>query len=360
MTSPNAGFLNRYTYDPLDRLVSFGVEQGTAERRFYNNKRLATQIQGDSTFSVFQHDDLLLGQHRYGFSHDAVLLATDVQRSVIGLLSAQGNNGLVYSPYGHCPAQNGMMSLLGFNGEKFDPVTGHYLLGNGHRAFNPVLMRFNSPDRLSPFYEGGFNAYAYCSGNPIGRVDPDGRNWFRTVYKSYKNLYGLSINAVGYHEVLKRKRDILTPGLSPRKVEKTRRRLNKDLYAIDRHLAKKNEKLMRVNQSHTDVANGDFSPGGYIGGRNIQSRVFVLEEKISRLGMMRDVTNTYLGRVSPMRRQSSIGSISSIVGLPSYEQVISNSSSYRAVDLDLPSYESATGPLSGNPEAKAINIRGGI
>ncbi|EGH35731.1 hypothetical protein PSYJA_44541, partial [Pseudomonas syringae pv. japonica str. M301072] len=38
-------------------------------------------------------------------------------------------------------------------------MTGHYLLGNGYRAFNPVLMRFNSPDSLSPFGEGGVNAY---------------------------------------------------------------------------------------------------------------------------------------------------------------------------------------------------------
>ncbi|WP_230202737.1 RHS repeat-associated core domain-containing protein, partial [Pseudomonas syringae] len=43
-------------------------------------------------------------------------------------------------------------------------------------AFNPVLMRFNSPDSLSPFGEGGVNAYAYayCEGDPVNRVDPSG------------------------------------------------------------------------------------------------------------------------------------------------------------------------------------------
>ncbi|MEE4693607.1 RHS repeat-associated core domain-containing protein, partial [Pseudomonas alliivorans] len=40
--------------------------------------------------------------------------------------------------------------------------------------FNPVLMRFNSPDRLSPFGEGGLNAYAYCKGDPVNQVDPTG------------------------------------------------------------------------------------------------------------------------------------------------------------------------------------------
>ncbi|MFF1916268.1 RHS repeat-associated core domain-containing protein [Streptomyces sp. NPDC058239] len=68
----------------------------------------------------------------------------------------------------------GLVSLLGFNGERPDPVTGHYLLGNGYRAFNPVLMRFPSPDSWSPFGEGGLNSYAYCLGDPVNRVDPTG------------------------------------------------------------------------------------------------------------------------------------------------------------------------------------------
>lgn len=63
---------------------------------------------------------------------------------------------------------------LGFNGDLCEPITGHYLLGNGYRAYNPVLMRFNSPDSLSPFGEGGINTYAYCQGDPISFRDPTG------------------------------------------------------------------------------------------------------------------------------------------------------------------------------------------
>ncbi|POQ04291.1 MULTISPECIES: RHS repeat-associated core domain-containing protein [Pseudomonas syringae group] len=68
-------------------------------------------------------------------------------------------------------------SLPVFNGELLDSITGHYLLGNGDRAYNPVLMRFNSPDSLSPFGKGGLNAYAYCGGDPVNRTDPDGREF---------------------------------------------------------------------------------------------------------------------------------------------------------------------------------------
>ncbi|MCX5097788.1 flagellin [Streptomyces sp. NBC_00365] len=68
----------------------------------------------------------------------------------------------------------GRLSLLGFNGELSDPVTEHYLLGNGYRSFNPVLMRFISPDSLSPFGEGRLNSYAYCVGDPVNLVDTSG------------------------------------------------------------------------------------------------------------------------------------------------------------------------------------------
>lgn len=107
---------------------------------------------------------------------DTTLLATDLQRSILQTLKAnQPRHAIAYSPYGHRHPENGLLSLLGFNGERPDPVTGHYLLGNGYRAFNSRLMRFNSPDSMSPFEKGGINSYAYCSGDPINRYDPTGR-----------------------------------------------------------------------------------------------------------------------------------------------------------------------------------------
>jgi RHS repeat-associated protein len=110
-------------------------------------------------------------------SRNTILLATDQQRSVLSALNAHGPHPIAYSPYGHRPAENGLLSLLGFNGEPPDPLTGQYHLGNGYRMYSPIMGRFLSPDRLSPFGKGGLNAYAYCGSDPVNRIDPTGKSW---------------------------------------------------------------------------------------------------------------------------------------------------------------------------------------
>lgn len=63
---------------------------------------------------------------------------------------------------------------LGYNGQLQEPGGWWQFLGNGYRVYNPILMRFHSPDSLSPFGKGGINTYAYCSGDPINCDDPTG------------------------------------------------------------------------------------------------------------------------------------------------------------------------------------------
>jgi len=83
--------------------------------------------------------------------------------------------GFAYSPFGSTDVRSGSGSTLpGFNGERLDPLSQTYHLGNGYRTYNPTLMRFNVPDSWSPFGSGGLNQYAYCEGDPINRSDPSG------------------------------------------------------------------------------------------------------------------------------------------------------------------------------------------
>ena len=103
------------------------------------------------------------------------MLATDTMGGV--LLATREENifqTICYSPFGKSNGGSAGITTPGFNGERLDPVSNTYHLGNGYRAYNPLLMRFNCPDSFSPFGAGGVNAYAYCGGDPINNADPSG------------------------------------------------------------------------------------------------------------------------------------------------------------------------------------------
>ncbi len=100
------------------------------------------------------------------------LLAVDLAQSVLHRVSQAGHSPSAYSAYGDAPALG--VAPLGFNGQRREPGNGHYVLGNGYRAYSPGLRRFCAPDRLSPFDAGGLNGYGYCGGDPINRTDPTG------------------------------------------------------------------------------------------------------------------------------------------------------------------------------------------
>jgi RHS repeat-associated protein len=173
--SPLENVLCSYRYDPMDKSIELTPAHQAGRQRFYCNNRLSSEIQGASKRSIFQHDSQILAQqHHRDDKIGIALLATDRQRSVLNALDASQPNPLAYTAYGHCPSEDGSRSLIGFTGEAPDQVTGHYHLGNGYRQYNPVVMRFNSPDSWSPFGKGGLNAYAYCGADPINRSDPSG------------------------------------------------------------------------------------------------------------------------------------------------------------------------------------------
>lgn len=169
--------LSRYRFDPLDRLIISSPLIDTEKQHFYCKNRLTTEIQGSKQHSIIQHGEWLLAQHqRHENTLETKLFGTDQLRSVLHTVSARQTKPITYTPYGYRRTESGLLSLLGFTGERSDPVTGHYLLGNGYRALNPILMRFNSPDSSSPFGKGGLNPYAYVLGDPINRRDPTGHN----------------------------------------------------------------------------------------------------------------------------------------------------------------------------------------
>lgn len=147
-------------------------------QRFYLENRLVTEVEGQLQWSIFQYQDQLLGQlARYNGAVGATLLATDQQRSALNALGAKRqSNSFAYSRMATDCWMAGCRDcrVLPVKSRPGDRTlfTGQWLPG-----FNAVLMRFNSPDSLSPFGEGGMNAYAYCSGDPVNREDRTGHVW---------------------------------------------------------------------------------------------------------------------------------------------------------------------------------------
>lgn len=111
-----------------------------------------------------------------------VLLATDNKNSVFAEVLGGKPNPIAYTVYGEQSAPQEITTRLGFNGQLREVRFGWYLLGNGYRAYNPVLMRFHSPDSWSPFGEGGLNAYMYCGGEPVMGSDSTGHMGLRNLF----------------------------------------------------------------------------------------------------------------------------------------------------------------------------------
>ena len=74
-----------------------------------------------------------------------------------------------------------------YNGKELDRMHGLNTYDYGARQYNPVTARWDRVDPLcEKFY--GMSPYAYCHGNPINRIDPDGKaDFFTTSGKFVKS-----------------------------------------------------------------------------------------------------------------------------------------------------------------------------
>lgn len=61
----------------------------------------------------------------------------------------------------------------------------------GARMYDPILLTWNGIDPLAEKYYS-ISPYAYCANNPINRIDPDGRDWYRDhdgTYQFHPNVH---------------------------------------------------------------------------------------------------------------------------------------------------------------------------
>ena len=145
------------------------MAQNRKQRLFYKKGQLSSEIGNGQSVTLFSASNTPLAER----SAETTLLAENSQSSIVNTSSRNSRKHLSYTAYGHDQTD----LTLGYTGQRYDRLTNCYHLGNGYRAFSPQIMRFLSPDSLSPFRNRTLNAYAYCMGDPINRHDPSGHTW---------------------------------------------------------------------------------------------------------------------------------------------------------------------------------------
>ncbi|MCO8263469.1 RHS repeat-associated core domain-containing protein [Pseudomonas asiatica] len=164
-------------------------------RFFMQHDRVHTALSGNAAVVCMRGQAGVLAETRLEQeTARSALLAADSGDSVVGVRSQGQPEAVTYNAYGYHNPNDIPLHRPAFNGHLL--LWYLYLLGNGYRAFNPVLMCFQSPDSQSPFGAGGLNCYAYCAGDPVNFSDPSGH------MPTKRPIQIRSISPATQHEVL--------------------------------------------------------------------------------------------------------------------------------------------------------------
>lgn len=185
----------RYAYDPSDRLML--REQNSVQSQIIYD---GLQVQGE-------YDPGAGNATRHVEAGSQGCTVLHVKRSGVErlLLELRDANGSVfascdivagtekyhaYTAFGEHFSDE-QDSLLSLNGDYRDTDTGQQPLGCGYRWYDPSRTQLNAKDSLSPFHEGGPNAYGYCiEGDPINDQD---RNGHFNVSTALRGIWGDSL-----------------------------------------------------------------------------------------------------------------------------------------------------------------------
>lgn len=177
-----------YQYDPLGRLVQTTVENHV-RRRFYDGSLVINEEADGQRIQLHRNGPAIFAQSTLSQTvREVILTACDGQRSV--RIETAANNVLIgYSAHGL--DSGNAQSCIGYAGEYRDAQSVLYMPGS-NRPYDPQLMMFLSPDSESPFGAGGLNRYAYCAGDPVNRIDPDGHSFWSWVGAAVGVVAGLA------------------------------------------------------------------------------------------------------------------------------------------------------------------------
>lgn len=140
---------------------------------FYQARNFHTIINDEDHTSIFQGDSRPIAERTSNATDNNIsFFSLDTLGTPVNITGNEGTLEKVFSPYGYTAKKHQESTLIGFAGEPLI-ITEKYLLGS-YRLYSPFLMRFLSPDSLSPFAKGGVNAFCYCGNDPINYSDASG------------------------------------------------------------------------------------------------------------------------------------------------------------------------------------------
>ncbi|SEM23875.1 RHS repeat-associated core domain-containing protein [Luteibacter sp. UNCMF331Sha3.1] len=168
------GHRDAYRYGPGGRATAIAHDDAWTYRAFQDGRLACEWLHVADRRRYVRVNGELVAESHLEASARTVLVGADRQGSVIIDGSDAGTSRL-YGAYGLGDGGSGHIATA-FAGEVPASRAGWYLLDS--RLYIPALRRFMNPDPFSPFDKGGLNRYAYCGGDPVGRVDPTGNAWW--------------------------------------------------------------------------------------------------------------------------------------------------------------------------------------
>ncbi|WP_110970549.1 RHS repeat domain-containing protein [Pseudomonas huaxiensis] len=193
----------RYEYDAMDRLMLRSTDAKTEQHQLIYD---GLHVRGE-----YSTKDKHMARHLMAGSGACIVQRvkrSGVERTLFELCDLDGTVRVsydatakkmehhVYGPFGEHTSDE-PDSLLGYKGEYRDVDNDQSPLGQGYRWYAPDSKQFHVQDSLSPFDQGGPQAYGYCCGsNPVMASDPTGHfiNLPRTIIRNWNKGPGLIIN----------------------------------------------------------------------------------------------------------------------------------------------------------------------
>jgi len=167
------GIKSTYSYSPDGLRLSKTVD-GDAITFVYDNSNVVEEISNDGINKYYRGFEIIKNSNDLSYIYDG-------QGDVVILLDNLGTEVADYAfdAYGNQSEENTVYNPFGYRGEYTDQETG--LIYLRARMYDSQTGRFINEDPV----KDGLNWYVYCDGNPVNRIDPNGKNWFTNLIKEY-------------------------------------------------------------------------------------------------------------------------------------------------------------------------------